>query len=116
MLAATLPAKVGPAQVSTGTPDHKASLAVVCALYGKVSRNPSARRCRAGWSDRSGRLEATTSRSGETPLAPASRRKFSTAAGEPCRSHRTLPGIARRQRIQISKMVGVSLYKLLRLQ
>lgn len=46
-LAATLPAKVSPICVKTGNPAHKASLAVVCALQGKVSKNKSATRCRA---------------------------------------------------------------------
>jgi len=34
--------KVWPAQVSSGSPAHRASLAVVPALNGKVSRNRSA--------------------------------------------------------------------------
>jgi len=39
--------KLAPWHVRTGSPAHSASLAVVCALYGSVSRNRSASRWRA---------------------------------------------------------------------
>ena len=41
MLPETLYAKVLPIKVKTGSPTLKASTAVACALYGKVSRNKS---------------------------------------------------------------------------
>ena len=65
-LAATRPAKVCPGSVNTGNPAQSASLAVVCALQGSVSRNRSASRCLARWSSRS-TLGANTRRSGLKP-------------------------------------------------
>ena len=46
-LAATRPARVAPLRVTSGTPAHRASLAVVWALHGQVSRMRSAARWRA---------------------------------------------------------------------
>ena len=46
-LAATRLAKLSPVRVSTGSPAQSASFAVVCALYGNVSKNRSASLCLA---------------------------------------------------------------------
>ena len=45
MLPATLLTMLSPDKVIIGNPTHKASLAVVCALIGNVSKNKSAQIC-----------------------------------------------------------------------
>ena len=62
-LPATRDTNVSPAIVTSGQPAHSASLAVVCAFTGKVSRNKSASRCRARCSA-GGKRGANTNRSG----------------------------------------------------
>ena len=79
-LAETRAANDDPVQVSTGSPAHSASLLVVCALYGKVSRNKSAQRCLAKCSSKLMRL-AKINRWLSIPRLIASFFKFFEALG-----------------------------------
>ena len=107
-LAATLLAKDSPMQVNSGNPAHKASLPVVWALYGRVSKKRSACRCLARCSG-SGIRFAKISLSASTPRSVASFRKLLAAFTLSSKSQSTLPSVCLRIRIHPSKVAGVIL-------
>ena len=95
-----------------GVPIHSASLAVVPALYGKVSSTRSAQAKRARYSGGATR-GAKTRRSRAMPCASAWRSMFSRAVSLSASSHSTLSGTCCRMRIQAVKTSNVNLWLLL---
>ncbi len=95
-----------------GRPIHSASLAVVPALYGKVSsiRSASWKRARYSAGDTRG---ANTRRSRATPCASATASMFSRAHSLSASSHSTLPGTEATMRIQLANTSSVNLKLLL---
>ena len=111
-LAQTRLAKDCPTRVSTGRPDHRASLPVLWAPKGNVSKNKSAHRLRARCSA-SGKTSANTSRVGSTPRCAACCRRLAMTSCRVADSHNTLPGTRCRICIHRSNVSGSSLFKLL---
>ena len=107
-LAETRPAKVVPGTVMSGSPAHRASLAVVCAQQGSVSRNKSARAWRPRCFSGSAR-GANTRRAGSISAAAATRFRLAVAASFESSSQRTLPSLFCSRRIHVAKTSRVIL-------
>src|SRR5262249_25160946 len=115
-LVATRDANVLPRVVTIGTPAPSASTAVVCALYGLVSRKTSASVIRDKcWALVSVR-DAKTRREGSTPRLSASLPRLFLTIGDAFLSHSTLSGTAVRTRIHMSNTTGEILYAALKQQ
>mmetsp|Transcript_37080 Transcript_37080/g.109336 ORF Transcript_37080/g.109336 Transcript_37080/m.109336 type:complete len:247 (+) Transcript_37080:1063-1803(+) len=115
-LAATRCAILRPGSVSSGTPDHSASTAPVCALHAGVSRKTSAAsdsrdRCAAFRS-----TSVNTSAAGGAPAASAASRTLLSASAGKRSSHSTLPGTRARTRHHTPSVAGSSLYSWLQQQ
>ena len=103
-----LAAKLSPIFVSTGKPAHNASLQVVCAPYGNVSRNKSANLCLAKCSSKAMGF-ANISLFGSTSLFLASCFKFLMVIKLFSNNQSTLPLTFFNIFIQQSKTLGVIL-------